>query len=64
MHPNTLKHNPVSQEIDTLSGKYNHDPKALLEILPEIQRSEAYLTPKRIAEVARPLRVPQQWRGH
>ena len=59
MHPRTLKHNPVSQEVETLAGKYDHDPKALLEILQEIQHSEGYLTPERIAEVGRSLRIPQ-----
>ena len=33
MHPKTLKHNPVSPEIEELAGKYDHDPKSLLEIL-------------------------------
>ena len=59
MHPRTLKHKPVSQEVETLSGKYDHDPKALLEILQEIQHSEGYLTPERIADVSRSLQVPQ-----
>jgi len=59
MHPKTLKHNPVSPEIETLSGKHNCDPASLLEILQEIQHSEGYLTAERIAEVSRSLRVPQ-----
>ncbi len=59
MHPRTLKHKPVSQEVEALTGKYDHDPKALLEILQEIQRAEGYLSPERIAEVALSLRVPQ-----
>lgn len=59
MHPRTLKHKPVSQEVETLSGRHDHDPKALLEILQEIQRSEGYLTPERIADVSRSLQVPQ-----
>ena len=59
MHPKTLKHNPVSPEIETLSQKYDHDPKALLEILQEIQRSDGYLTPERIAAISRSLRIPQ-----
>jgi NADH:ubiquinone oxidoreductase subunit F (NADH-binding)/NADH:ubiquinone oxidoreductase subunit E len=58
MHPKTLKHNPVSPEIEVLSQKYDHDPKALLEILQEIQRSEGYLSPERIAEISRSLRIP------
>lgn len=29
MHPQTLKHNPVSLDIEALSGMYDHDPKAL-----------------------------------
>jgi NADH:ubiquinone oxidoreductase subunit F (NADH-binding)/NADH:ubiquinone oxidoreductase subunit E len=59
MHPKTLKHKPVSPEIEALSGKYDHDPKALLEILQELQRLEGYLTSERIAEVSRSLRVPE-----
>jgi len=59
MHPRTLKHNPVSQEVETLTEKHNHDPKALLEILQQIQHSEGYLTPERITEVSRSLRIPQ-----
>ena len=59
MHPKTLKHNPVSQEIETLASKYHDDPKALLEILQEIQHTEGYLTSERIAEISRALRVPQ-----
>lgn len=59
MHPKTLKHNPVSPEIETLSEKYDHDPKALLEILQEIQRADGYLTSERITEISRSLRVPQ-----
>ena len=59
MHPKTLKHNPVSPEIEELARKYDHDPKSLLEILQEIQRSQGYLSSERIAEISRSLRVPQ-----
>lgn len=58
MHPKTLKHNPVSPEIEVLSQKHDHDPKALLEILQELQASEGYLSPEHIAEISRSLRVP------
>lgn len=59
MHPKTLKHNPVSPEIEALSQKHDRDPKALLEILQELQASEGYLSPERIAEISRSLPVPQ-----
>ncbi len=59
MHPKTLKHKPVSPEVEALSEKHNHDPRALLEVLQELQSAEGYLSPARIAEVARSLRVPQ-----
>lgn len=58
MHPRTLKHRPVSQEVETLSGKYHHDPTALLEILQELQCLDGYLKPERIAEVSWSLQIP------
>lgn len=32
MHPKTLKHNPVSPEVEALFGKHNNDPEALLGV--------------------------------
>jgi NADH:ubiquinone oxidoreductase subunit F (NADH-binding)/NADH:ubiquinone oxidoreductase subunit E len=59
MHPKTLKHKPVSPEVEALTAKYNHDPEALLEVLQELQSSEGFLSPERIGEVAHSLRIPQ-----
>lgn len=59
MHPKTLKHNPVSPEVEALTEKHKHDPEALLEVLKELQSSEGFLSPERIGEVAHSLRIPQ-----
>ena len=59
MHPKTLKHKPVSPEVEALTEKHKHDPEALLEVLQELQSSEGFLSPEHIGEVAHSLRIPQ-----